>query len=164
MLKHLRVCATLSLVISTASFLNLQCSHLDQEKANEGGRDPKELTFKRILDGNAKSADGTRLAIHTYMASDGVRVALVSETHPSASSARLKLAERVKDAREVIIRGSKLDRKGKEIGERVVIRFRAPEAPKNELAAVIWTEGRYLRYLESQSLHHVLELENKLYR
>ncbi|MFN2533006.1 MAG: hypothetical protein ABR555_17105 [Pyrinomonadaceae bacterium] len=121
------------------------------------------LEFKDFQGGRGKTADGIPFSYHLYKSSDGVGVTTTVENHRSPASAQKALQRKIRTAIKMIERGPKLKNKAERIGERAVLTFALPDFHK-EQAAVLWTNGQRLYYIESLSLKHALEFEKQFYR
>jgi len=106
---------------------------------------------------------GPNANYYYYKASDGVRLMRVSIKLPTPARAneelRYKLQlnqNKIPTDRKIIERGPNQDINRQVVGERAVATF-GPE--DHQLALLVWTNGEVLNWIESPSLHHVLELE-----
>lgn len=120
----------------------------------------RNLEFKELLSGRGKTEDGASFSFHLYEASDGVAVSTRSEKRGSLTRANKELQRQIKKAIKILERGPKLDKSGKQVGERAVLMI-ASKGPHKDQAVVLWTNGSQFYYIESSSLRHVLELEKR---
>lgn len=99
---------------------------------------------------DGSSADRSAwLSYHGYKASNGITLWTVFGDFHSPSEAKAELEYRAKLASKLIVRGMKLDSKGKVIGERVEALL--PRKGSKNLSAfdVMWTSGRYFHEVGS---------------
>lgn len=129
-----------------------------QQEANR-----EAVEFESIQGERGKTEDGIPFSYHLYKSSDGVGVATTVENRESPIRASKALQRKIKKAVKIIERGPKLNEKGQQIGERVVVIF-VPNDSYKEQASVLWTDGTQFYYIESSSLRHVLEFEKKFYQ
>jgi len=120
-----------------------------------------DIEFSFVKGGNGRTRQGVRFSTVLYKSSDGVSVSATTEERRSAGAANKELHTRLRATRRIVERGSKLDEKGRRIGERVVAIYVLND---KEQAAVLWTNGQQFYYIESLSLKHALEFERQFYR
>lgn len=110
--------------------------------------------------------DGTRFALNSYRARDGVMVSELHGSFESTARAEYYFDKNLSKAVRVEHRGIKRDRKGKPVGKRaqiisqVISRVDPPES--REVPAILWTSGTDFYELTSDSLPHILSLEKDL--
>jgi hypothetical protein len=122
----------------------------------------KDKEFKSILSGRGKTKAGDPYSFHIYKSTDGVGISTRSEKRGSRILANREFQKKINKADKIIERGLKLDKNGKQVGERAVLTF-TDKGPDKVIARVIWTDGAYFHSIESSSLPHILEFEKKYY-
>jgi hypothetical protein len=106
--------------------------------------------------------DGTRFALNSYRARDGLEVSELHGSFESAARAEYYFDKYVSRAVSVDRRGIKRDRKGRPIGKRAQFISRLDPPESKDVPAVIWTSGTNLYELTSDSFPHILSLEKEL--
>jgi hypothetical protein len=132
---------------------------VSQASSNAQGLEEIEPRFIRGQSGDSIQ-DGVVLGFTVYKASDGISVTVFYNDFKDASEASAIFEKKLIRAPKVLMRGQKIDRGGKIVGERAEIRL--PQ-PKETLSAVMWTDGRKFHEIESISLRDIRAME-KVYR
>ena len=147
---------------STALWL-ITRTHQPAEVADQEGQvaldtfNPQPARFEwkacALLGRSAKDRSGfKRGSAQMYLASDGVWISVTLCDYGLAAQAGGELRRRLRGALRIVERRPNLDENGRKVGERVVALYKAH-------ASVLATNKRLLTYIESSSLHHVLEFE-----
>lgn len=123
-------------------------------------RDPdfidRQVRFRSRMAGTTMLANGLTGDFTIVRASDCVEVSSEVEEKGSAVEARNELEKMTREAFRLIERGSKIDRSGQKVGERVLLL--SERGGKAEV--VVWFNGdSKLFKIESNSLSHVLAYE-----
>jgi hypothetical protein len=120
-------------------------------------------TFDKVVGADVTDKDdGTRFALNTFRARDGVMVSELHGSFESTARAEYYFNKDVSQAVRVDHSGVKRDRKGKAIGKRaqIIVRLDPPES--GDVPSVLWTSGTDFFELMSDSLPHILALEKEL--
>lgn len=120
----------------------------------------EEIVFKQGSAGSGKTKDGSRFSFTEWESSDGVWLTFRTEKRGSLPRARAALLAALR-GKSVLERRPKLDRRGQNVGERVVAKYYWKEGKKYQ-NIIVWTEGSDVNYLESSSLQHILAFEKSL--
>lgn len=94
----------------------------------------------------------------SYTSTYFIKLSFSRSQFRSPEKANEMFAAAVNEAVRIIDRGPKYDRQGNKVGERTVAILRDPER-NTEYASVFWTNGRFLFFVNSRSLTHVLQFE-----
>ena len=119
-----------------------------------------EIEFKAVQFYSGRKASGATFSAGMYQSSDGVAVSTTVETYSSAARAKNEMKKRIRKATRVIERGSKVDKNGKLIGERVILSL-SGGTRHGAYVTVLWADREDLHIIESTSLKHALEFERK---
>jgi hypothetical protein len=104
----------------------------------------------------------TEASYHSYRSGDGTRVFQLREWYKSASDARSGLDALAKKASRVAKQGTKKDKKGLVVGERVELVFSHGQKTRPEMV-IAWTDGATVVKLSSTSLPLLLDFESQNY-
>lgn len=119
-----------------------------------------ELVRQSIKFENPDFFDGFRINSEFYVLPNGVTVRVTHENFDSPNHAHLKLQEKVTAAVTVLHREPKINLKGCQIGERVVmVSCSCMSKPE---ASITWTDDKTLISIESSSLSYALAYEMSL--
>jgi len=119
----------------------------------------RKLAFKEDAAGIVLDQDGFRVAVYGFTSSDGNDVNYYLLTPVGSASAATEFDKRLALADHVVAREPFKNPEGR-VEERAVIFFGNPRNHQ-EVAAILWTDGRTLRSIESGSLYHALEFEKQ---
>jgi hypothetical protein len=120
----------------------------------------KKPVFRRGMSGDL-IMNGTVVGFTTYTSSGGASLTLIYNTFPDKPAATSMFDKEIARSLKVIEQVPKKDGDGKVIGERAQIVI--PSGAKDKtLSAVIWTDGRTFREIQSAGSRDVLEFE-KIY-
>ena len=89
---------------------------------------------------------------------DGIKVGTTSQKVDSPDEVVDELNKFSKQAVWIIERGPKLDAEGSVVGKSLVAIVRSPSSGE-QLAELVWTDGRRVCFISSKSLPHVLAFE-----
>jgi hypothetical protein len=113
-----------------------------------------QINYPRFRSKGGSSATG--YTIHNFESSDVEEITLYHEfTSPEQTR---YLFQSNLTASKIVEQGSKLNEKGKKVGERAVIVF--PSDEKHEVARIFWTEGEEFWFVQASSLELAREFEN----
>jgi hypothetical protein len=132
---------------------------ISQVSSNARGPEEIEPRFIRGMSGDSIE-ERVVLGFTVYKASDGISLTVFYNDFKDASEASAIFEKKLIRAAKVLMRGQKIDRGGKIVGERAEIRL--PQ-PNETLSAVMWTDGRKFHEIVSISLQDTRALE-KVYR
>lgn len=138
------------------------CQALEWRQGSANQTMKNHFQFKDEEGGSGISKNGNRFSFHVYTSNDGVKILTYIETFPSASRAKRALDEKIKEASSISAHGSKYDKNGKRIGERVVLTMDKAYSTKQSQSFICWTFGSELHWVRSQSLEHALAFEKTL--
>jgi len=110
---------------------------------------------------NPDFIDGPGFGEEFYEPIQHVDVSVIYESYPSSDSANSELRARVRGAVKVFETSPYIDKKGQQVGERVVAMFSPCRTSKRE-ALILWTQGDTLVTVEAPSLRYAFAYE--LYR
>ena len=117
-----------------------------------------KLSFKMDSISNSLGDGGRWATTYTFVASDGEKVYKSLMTFESRAAAAKALQENIRVASKIVERGPLKNKKGKTIGERVVLLW--PESdPARRSTGIIRTDGLHLCQISSKSLQNALALE-----
>ena len=116
----------------------------------------KDLVFEPTSSTNGTTNKGRSYSEHLFRSNDCVILSSRIEYFDSPADAHKELALRIKEAVEIVGKGSKTSANG----DRTVAIF-APDLPRefSHSAQVLWTEGSELHIIRSTSVSHVLAFE-----
>jgi hypothetical protein len=132
----------------------------DKNKFSEKNPTPvvysREKTLVAGTDGNGISKDGYQVAFTDEIYSDGTSFHQISMYYNSPKRANAELQKRLEEAVEIIGREPVTDKKGHQIGERVIATFASDQDSSTVQAELLWTENsRYVSQKRS-SLEEIL--------
>jgi hypothetical protein len=128
-----------------------------QENADKGS-----IRFENVLNGSMSHKGATSVSFQDYKSEDGLMLESRIETYKSSDAAKLEFQKYVNRAVKVIQTNTKLDYRGRPVGQRAALSFgKTAHAPAS--AAVLWTDGNDLHILESSSLRNVLAFERQFH-
>ncbi len=133
---------------------------LGARSGSRGSNSAREkIVFKPDAHGISSNRDGFEEGVFGFTSSDGNEVSYSLLTPVGAASAANEFDKRLALADYVVVREPFKNPEGRP-EERAIIYF---ENPINhvEVAAILWTDGRTLRSIESGSLYHALEFERQ---
>jgi hypothetical protein len=114
-------------------------------------------TFYNVASGQVIGEKGLLVPFTGYKASDGTGLNAIDPEFKSPAKAKEYFALRIAKAQKVIRRGKKEDSGGKVIGERAEAIYTSPDG--STFPAILWTDGRVFREIDSRSLALSLKLE-----
>jgi hypothetical protein len=117
------------------------------------------VEFTVIVQGDAFE-DGVHMGKTEFGASDGMLLHMTFGQFSDPEHATAKFEKVLGKAVKIVERGKKLDQSGKVVGERAQVVI-AGSKPNETMSAVLWTDGRMFREVESKSLPDILELEKE---
>ena len=123
-----------------------------------GSQEP-EIVFKLGQAGSGRTKDGYRFSFTDWEGS-GVWLSLWTEQRGSPARARMALRA-IMRGKELLEQGTKVNNRGKKVGERVVLKFHSKEVNR-EQNMIAWTDGPDFHYLESSSLKTILAFETQM--
>jgi hypothetical protein len=123
----------------------------------------KKPVFKEDAAGTILNRDGFEVDLHGFKSSDGNSVSYSLSTPLGSATALDELDRQLALADHVVVREPFRNAEGHVAGERAVIFFEGRRTHE-EIAAILWTDGRILHRIESRSLYHALEFEKQLHR
>ena len=135
---------------------------LERRQDSAGLQTKDQFQFKDENGGKGIAKDGNHFSFHSYTSNDGVKLLTYIETCSSAQRAKRALDEKIKEASSISLRGPKLDKNGKHIGERVVLTVEKTRGEKQSESFICWTVGSELHWIQSLSLEHALAFEKTL--
>ncbi len=106
---------------------------------------------------NARLEDGW-MDTDLYRAADGSRLSYSREGHRSPTQAAREMRSEVGRAEQVVERTSIKDESGRQVGERVVVLWRA-NTRSWARASVLWRQGCISSSINAESLERALEFE-----
>jgi hypothetical protein len=122
---------------------------------------PEELKFRRIAIFDGKTTEGVRFANYVYKSSDCLSISKTTTFFGSSLRAREEILRETEKAPVVVERGPKFDDQGQQVGERVVMEFKA-DGQNKELAKIIWNYRSDFHSIVGPSMRHIIEFEKSL--
>jgi hypothetical protein len=117
-------------------------------------------TFKNVTMGEMFGENGIKMPFTGYTASDGTGLTAMDPAFESPAKAIEYFETRLAKAQRVTRRGKKRNSHGQIIGERAEATY--PYANGAIFTAILWTDGRVFREIDSRSLPLSLKLEQAL--
>jgi hypothetical protein len=142
--------------ISGDGNLSSQYNVSDQEDVAKS-----QLMFRPTTGASGRTTGGARFSVQAYEASDGASISSRLVRFTSATRAQRELQKSVRNTR-VVKRYPRLDRAGRLIGEKIVVRVAAKKSGESYFA-VLWVDGNELHRITGPSLRHVSEFEKQYY-
>lgn len=162
-LSDLSRASCVALMISAAAAVSGQCT-LAQSSGPLASNAKHGLKFSDCLalKGEIVMSDGVVLGTSTICASDGARLTVFYNSFEDSRRVVDAFNKELATAVKIIKRGNKHDPSGKVVGERAEVLFPGNK-PDESVSAVVWTDGRMLREIRSDSMRDTLALE-KVYK
>ena len=136
---------------------------LEGQLGSGGRQTGDEFQFKDEKGGSGVTKNGNNFSFHSYTSGDGIKLFTYIEDCASVELAKRAVEEKIKEASSVSIRGPKLDKNGKSIGERVVLKVeRKVQGEEQSDSLICWTTGSRLHWIQCKSLRHALAFEKSL--
>lgn len=125
-------------------------------------RGAEEIVFTRLSRGRRPARGAITAAYGKYRAADGVMVETCTALYRSAEKADAEMRSVITKAVSVIEKDTKKNHDGEATGQRAVLLTRDPRY-RDPQAMIVWTDGKYLRSIQSSSKRHALALESQLF-
>jgi hypothetical protein len=110
------------------------------------------IAHGQVLDG------GGGLVVEGFTSSQGIKLRASHSGYASPEKASEVFSKTLNGAARLIERTPKFNRQGLRVGERAVAILIDPENDE-QYAAILWTDGRILAFIDSSSMTDVLQFE-----
>lgn len=147
------------LILTGSSFAQATASGQENTATNQSHEE--KWTFKLVMIGQTKAADGTSMSFRHYDGADGIKLSVDYGRFTSPEKARSELEVWLKAAKKIQESEPLKDKSGQIIGQRFVLVIHNDRAPQDSFA-IVWTDGPDAWWIGCSSLSAALMFERKM--